>query len=314
MLSRSIYRIHGLACWILIGLGVAHALGTLVDVFVPTFFAPRDPQALADMRATPVTLGTWVAAEQLTVWNTHIGCSLSAALGWVFLGAVQLLLRRSSPLLLTATPIVPLAVVMSFLWAVLAATCWFWVPFLGFVLAALGFTVTWQALSGVEPPARAPAAGTRLLWIGVLAMGLAGLLHGLGTLPDIFADAVFSPASPEVRRAMERSDVMLPALFGTSTSTWVAYLGFNLSHGLGVTGFALTAWLLARDLPGIVTRDRAVQGLFVALSMLWFAVALTFWFYAPIIVTGIAATCHLVFRLRRPQLLPTLARTESVAN
>src|SRR5215475_13082938 len=54
MLTRSTCRIHGLACWILIGLGTAHALGTLVDIFVPTFFAPRHPQTLADMRATTV--------------------------------------------------------------------------------------------------------------------------------------------------------------------------------------------------------------------------------------------------------------------
>ena len=47
MLSSSTYRIHGLACWILIGLGTAHALGTLVDAFAPTFFAPSDLQVVA---------------------------------------------------------------------------------------------------------------------------------------------------------------------------------------------------------------------------------------------------------------------------
>src|SRR5205807_4309804 len=111
--SRSISRTHGLACWILIGLGTGHGLGTLVDVFAPTFFAPRDPQVLADMRATPVALGTWVFAEHLTVWNNHLGCNFSHALGLTFLGAVQLLLRRSNPLRLAATPLVPLATVMT---------------------------------------------------------------------------------------------------------------------------------------------------------------------------------------------------------
>ena len=41
MLSRGNSRIHALACWVLIGRGVAHGLGTLVDVFAPTFFVPR---------------------------------------------------------------------------------------------------------------------------------------------------------------------------------------------------------------------------------------------------------------------------------
>jgi hypothetical protein len=260
------------------------------------------------MRATPVALGTWVGGERLTVWNNHLGTSFSTGFGLAFIGAVQLLLRRSNPLLLAATPIVPLATVMTFAWAVIAATCWFWVPFLGIALAALGFAWTWYALRGVAPPAPMPAADVRLLWLGVLAMGVAGALHGLGTFPDIFMDGVFSPASPDVRRAMEGSDLLLPAVFGVATPTWGAYLGFNLSHGLGVTGFALTAGLLARDLPGVVARDRALQALFAAASLLWFAVALAFWFYAPMLVTGIAATCHLVFLLRRPRALPPLVR------
>src|SRR5438034_6870195 len=100
MLSRFTYRIHAVACWILIGLGTAHGLGTLVDVFAPTFFAPRDPQVLAQMRATPAALGTWVAAERLTVWNNHLGCSFSTGFGLAFIGAVQVLLRRANPLLL----------------------------------------------------------------------------------------------------------------------------------------------------------------------------------------------------------------------
>jgi hypothetical protein len=87
-----------------------------VDVFVPTFFAPSDPQVLANMRAmraTPVTLGTWVGGDRNTTWPWHLGLSFSTALGLIFIGAVQLVLRRSNPLLLAATPIVPLATVMS---------------------------------------------------------------------------------------------------------------------------------------------------------------------------------------------------------
>src|SRR5262245_51678314 len=122
MLSRKIYRIHGLACWILIGLGAAHGIGTLVDVFTPTFFAPSDPQVLADMRATPVAIGAWLGGERMTMWRGHLGWNFSTALGMVFMGAVQLLLRRLDRELLAATPIVPLATLMSLAWTVIAAT------------------------------------------------------------------------------------------------------------------------------------------------------------------------------------------------
>jgi hypothetical protein len=237
------------------------------------------------------------------VWHNHLGCNFSHGLGLAFLGAVQLLLRRSNALLLAATPVVPLATVMTVAWAVLAATCWFWVPFVALALAALGFARTWYALCGIAALAPAPAADVRLLSLGVLAMGVAGTFHGLGTFPDFFVDGFFSPASPGVRRAMAGSNLLLPGLFGATTPAWDAYLGFNLSHGLGVAGFALTAWLLARDLPGVLARDRALRALFAAASLFWFAVAITCWFYAPMAVAGMAATCHLAFLWRRPHTL-----------
>ncbi|MBM4072787.1 MAG: hypothetical protein FJ271_28250 [Planctomycetes bacterium] len=309
MLSRFNYRIHAVACRILIGLGTAHVLGTLVDVFAPTFFAPDSPRVLAQMRATLVELGAWVGAERLSVWNMHLGCSFSTGFGLALIGAVQLLVRRANPILLASTPIVPLATVITIAWAVIAASWWFWVPLLGITLAALGFAWTWYALRGVAPPAPAPAADMRLLWLGALAMGMAGALHGLGTIPDIFVDGVFAPVSPAVRRAMTGSDVMLPSLFEASTPIWSAYLGYHLSHGLGVAGFALTPWLMARDLPCVIAHDRDLQALYATLSLLWFAVALAFWFYAPMLVSGMAATCHLALMVRQRRTLPISGQT-----
>src|SRR5437879_5623673 len=90
---------------------------------------------------------------------------------------------------------------------------------------------------------------------------------------------------------------------------WVPFLGLPLA----APGFALTAWLLARDLPGVLGRDRALQALFAGASLLWFAVALTFWFSAPKAVTGMAALSHLMFLWRRQRALPRSAvRTTTV--
>src|SRR5207302_1725345 len=117
----------------------------------------------------------------------------------------------------------------------------------------------------------------RLLWISALAVGIAGALHGLGTLADIFTDGPFSPAAPEVRRAMERTDLLMPAMFGSSLSTWRAHLGYHLAHAVTAIAFALTLGLLARDLPGVVARDRALQVLFAAVAALFFLFSLAFW-------------------------------------
>src|SRR5262245_19184170 len=191
MLPPAIYRIHSVACWILIGLGLGHGLATMVDVFAPTFFTPRDPEVLDQMRAAPVSIGAWLGVPEMTVWRGHLGWNFSVALAFIFLGAVQLLLRRSNRLLPAATPIVPLATVTSLGWTVIAATCWFWLPALGFAVATLGLAVTWKSLRRAERPARVPGGNMRLLWLGALGMGIAGALHGLGTIPDIFTEGFF---------------------------------------------------------------------------------------------------------------------------
>src|SRR5262245_53125914 len=80
MLSPTTYRIHSLACWLLIGMGITHASGTLVDLFHPTFFGPTDAQVQADLRTTPVALGTWLRAEGMTVWSGNLGWNLNMSL------------------------------------------------------------------------------------------------------------------------------------------------------------------------------------------------------------------------------------------
>src|SRR5262249_54339433 len=132
---------------------------------------------------------------------------------------------------------------------------------------------------------------------------------GLGIVTDLFADGLFTPAAPELRRAMEQTGIALPAMCGAARSTWDAYLGMNLGHALTVVGFALTAWLLARDLPGVVAGDRALRAVFAAVSTALLVLALAFWFYAPAACAALAAVCHLALLCRRPPPVPTLMRT-----
>src|SRR5690242_6218894 len=90
-------RAHAIGAGTLLVLGLAHALGTVADVWAPTFFVPRDPAVLEAMRVTTVALGAKLGAPGLTVWGLHAGCSVSMAMGFGFMGALQLLLRRRDP-------------------------------------------------------------------------------------------------------------------------------------------------------------------------------------------------------------------------
>jgi hypothetical protein len=269
-------RLYRSACGILIGLGGLHAVGAVIDAFAPTFFAPRDGATLAAIRATPVELGRLLAGEHMTVWRGHLGWNLSHGLAVAFTGGLLLRLRATAGR-------ARLGALLSLAWTVLAATCWFWVPCAAFALAALGFAGAARHL-----PASPPSTpGSRSLVLGTLPIGIAGTLHLLATVPDVFGPALFSPSDPAVRTLMEHADIALPAMLGARASFWWAYVGFNLSHGLGAGTFTLFAWLCARD--PAAREDRVVRWMFAAAACLWCAAAIAFWFYAVVVFTALAS-------------------------
>jgi hypothetical protein len=266
----------------------------LVDVFAPHFFVPIDAAVLAAMRTTQTRLSAALGGARMTMWRGHVGVNLSHALGLVFVGAFQLRLRRIDQRWLARSPLLGLAIAVAFGEALLAAMFWFWVPCAGFVIATIGLVWTRSALRNVENP-RVEAAPPFVRWlaIGGCALGVAGALNFLGASVDVFADGPFSPTDVAVRRAMEATDFALPAAFGLSVSTWRAYVGFHLSHGFVVSGFALAAWLSVRRLGSVVARDRPLQLIFAGCSALWVAIAATCWFWAPLAVTVVATFCLL---------------------
>jgi hypothetical protein len=286
-------RAQVVASWILIVLGLAHGLAAVVDAFAPTFLAPSDPALLAALRATPVTLGELLGGGRMTVWRGHVGWNISHGLGLTLVGVLPLRLRALGSAALR--PVLAFAAAASLGWTVLAVTCWFWIPAVAIALATLGFMLAWRGLpERVTPRARGPR---RLLALGILPMGVAGALHGVAVLPDLFGRGLFAPWDPAVRPMMEHSGLVLAAAFGSSTTFWRAYVGFNFSHALAVTAFAVLGWICARD--PIAGRDRTVGILFALAACAWCATAAAFWFYAPIAVALIAATTSVVAAARR---------------
>ena len=77
-------------------------------------------------------------------------------------------------------------------------------------------------------------------------------------------------------------------------SMWRAWLGFNISHGLGVFTFALLCLLIAAQDFRLVERIDAIRPLTIAVSAAYLAVSLRFFFYAPILVTAAATACFTV--------------------
>jgi hypothetical protein len=121
---------------------------------------------------------------------------------------------------------------------------------------------------------------------------LAGGLHVLYTLVDTVRPTYFTPVERSVRPAMERTRMRFG---GRSAPTmWRAWLGFNISHGLGVFTFGLLCLLIALDDFKLVEQIDAIRPLTIAFSAVYLVVALRFWFWQPALLVGISTVCFTV--------------------
>jgi hypothetical protein len=291
------------AAWILIVLGVAHGGGMLGDLFAPTFFVPTDRATLDALRETPVAVATWFGAR-MTVWNAHVGWNLSFALGMVFLGALQLRLARIDGDGARSVAFVRVSLVAVACITILAATCWFWVPFVGFAAATVALAFSTRRRSQTEQPRAQPSVDGAWIFLGAAGMGLAGTLHLVGSIVDAMRPWAYAPTDAAVLRAMHDATIALPARFGVSRSFWAAYSGFSAAHGVAVTTYAVVAWLVGRRLDRRIGGDRVVRALFATASIAWAVIGARFWFLGPAIVTALAAACHVVAFVRARAITP----------
>jgi hypothetical protein len=127
---------------------------------------------------------------------------------------------------------------------------------------------------------------------GTIPLILAGGLHALLTLVDTVRPTYFAPRDRSVGPAMEAT----PMRFGgrAAPSMWNAWLGFNISHGLGVFTVGLLCLLIAAHDFKLVEDVAAIRPLTIAFSAAYLALSLRFWFYGPVILCGLATACFTV--------------------
>jgi hypothetical protein len=127
---------------------------------------------------------------------------------------------------------------------------------------------------------------------GTIPPILAGGGHALLTLLDTVHPTYFTPRDASVRPAVEGTQIR----FGgrAAPSMWRAWLGFNISHGLGVLVFGLIFLLIAAQDFKVVEQIDAIRPLSIAIPATYFVVALRFWFYGPVILTATSTACFIV--------------------
>src|SRR4051794_31220022 len=143
-------------------------------------------------------------------------------------------------------------------------------------------------------------SGAAQAWFiaGTIPLIVAGGLHALGTLLDTVRPTFFAPVEPSLKPALEGTGVrlrrMIPGGDQARPSMWRAWLGFNISHGLGVFAFGLLCLLIASDDFELVVRIDALRPLAIAFAATYLLLSLRFWFYGPAIITGTATACFTV--------------------
>jgi hypothetical protein len=137
-------------------------------------------------------------------------------------------------------------------------------------------------------------AGAAQEWFiaGTIPPILAGGLHAVLALVDTVRPTYFAPRDRALAPAMEGSQMR----FGgrAAPSMWNAWLGFNISHGLGVFIFGVLCLLIAVHDFTLVERIEAIRPLTIAVAAAYLAVSLRFWFYGPAILTGVSTACFTV--------------------
>jgi hypothetical protein len=127
---------------------------------------------------------------------------------------------------------------------------------------------------------------------GTIPLILAGALHAALTVIDTVRPTYFAPKDAALKPALERTQIR----FGgrSAPSMWRAWLGFNISHGLGVLTFGLICLLIAAHDFGLVERIGALRPLTIAFCAAFLVLSLRFWFWGPVLLTGFATTCFTV--------------------
>ncbi len=117
-----------------------------------------------------------------------------------------------------------------------------------------------------------------------------GSLHGLWTLRDLRQPTAFWPTDPKVRDAMLGSGLVLTRRI----NLWWAWLGFNLSHSLGVVLFGVVLLLVGRNPQEFDRQVALFLPLALAVALAYLVLAVKFWFRTPALGVGLSLTCLLL--------------------
>ena len=137
---------------------------------------------------------------------------------------------------------------------------------------------------------------SKLLFLaGAVSFSTLGLAHALLAIRDLRIPRSFTPTDDNVRLAMVDARLRL----APQTTIWRSWLGFNLSHSLGLVVFGgLLTGIAVRDFD-FVASSPFLKASSVIVALLYLGMAIRFWFWLPATLSAVGAVCFLLSALSR---------------
>lgn len=117
-----------------------------------------------------------------------------------------------------------------------------------------------------------------------------GAMHGALTLRDLSTPTAFTPPDIALRRAMQASSIRL----NRRINLWRAWLGFNLTHSLGLVLFGGAFVYVGIYAPVAFASSLLLQAVAVAVSAIYLALCVAFFFATPTIGSSLGLACFVL--------------------
>lgn len=131
----------------------------------------------------------------------------------------------------------------------------------------------------------------RVLFVfGATVFSLLGVAHGVLTIRDLWTPRSFTPVDEEVRRAMAQA----PLRLAPQTTIWNAWLGFNLSHSLGLFVFGALFGTIALFDFSMIAGSLFLRISAVVVGAVYMLLALRYWFWVPATLSAVGTVCFAI--------------------
>ena len=123
-----------------------------------------------------------------------------------------------------------------------------------------------------------------LFLAGALPFVVLGFAHAFSTPAHLEVPRGLSPSDVELARTMSRTRLRLTA----RTDMWLAWVGFNFSHSLGVFLLGAVVLVIGRSAASFEAEGRIFVPLSVLVSALYLFLASKYWFRTPVLACALS--------------------------